>query len=368
MLNKIKIQDISHALIILSILTAVLHFGQALLKPIAFAVILSILLRPVCVRFERLKIPSVFAILLTFLIVFIIIGGIFTLFSTQLFYLFQDLKVFGQNITLLIENLQEIIYRKLPVSESDMNDLIVQGKAEILSLSGALLAPTLGASGSFLASAGLTLVYTFFFLLYRKSIQAFLLMLAPAEGQENARSFLMRVNQVLIRYFMGLLSVIGIMGILNSVGLWMIGVEHALLFGFFAAFLTIIPYLGTWVGGVLPVLYVLMNTGDIPDAIYVAIWFIIVQALESNIITPRIIGNQVSVNALFAFMALIAGGLLWGIAGMILFIPFTAVIKIICDHTTSLRGLGLLLGSEFSSRTTHTPENFSENTRRFFDE
>lgn len=357
----------SHLLITLSIVTVILYWGQTLFKPIAFAIIIALLLRPVVSILERKKIPSILAISITLITLLLLMTGLVTLFSAQLITLFNDLEDFQKNIVLIISKLQDLIYQNLPLNPVELETLMVQSRSQLLSISGSLLGPTIGASGDLLASFGLTLVYVFFFLLYRKSIQAFILLVQPLEKQEHTRAFLTKVNQVIIRYFVGLILVIGIMGTLNSLGLWMIGVEHAILFGFFAAALTIIPYLGTYIGGVLPVLFVILTRGEILPALYVSAWFILVQLLESNWITPRIVGNQVSVNALFAFMALIIGGLLWGIAGMILFIPFTAVLKILFDHSESLKSLGLLLGSEFSTRSTNEPDRWSAGLRRFFD-
>jgi predicted PurR-regulated permease PerM len=338
----------AHLLITLSILTALLFWAQTLLKPIAFAIIIALLFRPLCSKLERIGLPSTIAILIILISSVALIAAILSLFSAQLYFLFQDLQDFEQNILQIINRLQEIIYRNLPISQKEIDVFIFESRNQILSESSSLLGPTLGASGNFLASAGLTLVYVFFFLLYRKSIFAFILMTQIENKRDDTRDFLTKVNKVIIRYFMGLLIVIAIMGTLNSIGLWIIGVEHAILFGFFAAALTIIPYIGTYIGGALPVLYVILNKGEMLPAVYVTAWFIVVQLLESNWITPRIIGNQVSVNALFAFMALILGGLIWGIAGMILFIPFTAVLKILFDHSESFKSLGVLLGSEFS--------------------
>jgi predicted PurR-regulated permease PerM len=367
MLNKSNISFWSGLLISLTILTAIAYWAQSLLKPIVFAIILSLLLRPACSFLEKRKIPAVAAILITFFSLFILLVGILTLFSTQLISLFQELEDFQKNLFLILSKLQDFIYRSLPLSETEIQHLITDSRDQLISLSGSLLAPTIGASGNFLASAGLTIVYAFFFLLYRRSILAFILISRPLDQQEPTLMFLSKVNKVIIRYFTGLIMVIGIMGTLNSLGLWLIGVDHALLFGFFAAGLTIIPYLGTYIGGALPVLFIILTKGEILPAVYVTAWFILVQFLESNWITPRIIGNQVSVNALFAFMALILGGLLWGIAGMILFIPMTAVLKILFDHSTSLKSLGILLGSEFSTRTHDEPEQLSERLRRFFE-
>lgn len=364
---RTNIVQISHTLIVLGILTAVIYYGQGLLKPIAFAVIFAFLLKPICDALERRKFSPPLAIITTFLILTIIFAGIITLFSANLISLFEDMRDFGKNITELIITVQEIIIGNLPLSSEDALLLILQAKQTLLEFSGSLLAPTIESSGSFLGALGLTVVYAFFFLLYRKSIRMFFMIFFPDEAHAEVTHFLHKITQVLNSYFVGLMIVIGIMGTLNTLGLWLIGVPNAILFGFFAAILTIIPYIGTWIGGALPVLFTLLITGNGWDAVYVAGWFMLVQTLEANYITPRVLGNQVSVNPLFAFFALIIGGLLWGIAGMILFIPFVAVLKVICDQIPELRSVGLLLGSEFSSRHTDDPDKFTDKVRKFFD-
>jgi len=365
---RTNIVQISHTLIVLSIITAIIFYGQNLLKPIAFAIMFSILLKQPCSWLERKRLPSPVAILLIFFAVLLLLASLITVFSATLVNLFQDLREFGNNLTEIIVTVQQFIIDILPLTPEESATMMYEGRQELLKFSGSLLGPTLATSGGIIAYFGLTIVYSFFFLLYRKSIRSFFLVFFVDSDQEQVKMFLARVVHVLKSYFIGLIIVIIIMGILNSLGLYFIGVEHAVLFGFFAALLTIVPYLGTYIGAALPIIFVWLNTGQIMSALYVAIWFIIVQMLESNFITPKILGNQVSINPLFAFFALIIGGLLWGIVGMILFIPFIAIIKVICDHVPELRNIGVLLGYEFSSRRTNEPDKFTDRMKKFFND
>ncbi len=100
----------------------------------------------------------------------------------------------------------------------------------------------------------------------------------------------------------------------------------------------------TSIGSVLPILMALLTKDSIWYAVGVAGIFAAVQFLEGNFITPNIVGSKVSVNPLAAIVALIIGGMLWGPAGMILSIPFTAIIKVVFDHIHSLEAFGFLLG------------------------
>jgi predicted PurR-regulated permease PerM len=99
----------------------------------------------------------------------------------------------------------------------------------------------------------------------------------------------------------------------------------------------------------------LLTKDSIWYAVGVAGAFTVVQFLEGNFITPNIVGSKVSVNPLAAIIALILGGMLWGPAGMILSIPFTAILKVILDNIEPLEPFGFLLG-EPPEPADHNPQ------------
>lgn len=137
-----------------------------------------------------------------------------------------------------------------------------------------------------------------------------------------------------------------IVGALNSAGLLLLGVPHAVLFGFLAAVMTFIPYVGIIVASLLPISisWITFNSAWYP--IGVILVFTIVQYLESNIIFPWAVSSKLQINTLATLIVIVAGGILWGAAGMILFIPFVAIIKLIADQTENLKWLSLLLGNK----------------------
>jgi predicted PurR-regulated permease PerM len=153
-----------------------------------------------------------------------------------------------------------------------------------------------------------------------------------------------KIQNVVKNYIMGLLLVMAIIAALNTVGLLILRIEYAFFFGALAALLNIIPYLGIIIGSILPIMMALLTKDSIWYAVGVAGVFTAVQFLEGNFITPHIVGSKVSVNPLAAIIALIIGGILWGPAGMILSIPFTAITKVILDNIEPLEPFGFLLG------------------------
>jgi predicted PurR-regulated permease PerM len=133
--------------------------------------------------------------------------------------------------------------------------------------------------------------------------------------------------------------------LLNSLGLLVLGIPHAFLFGFIASILTFIPYVGIMVGALLPVTIAWATNDSVWYPIGVIGVFAFVQYLEANVIFPFAVSNRLKVNTLVVLLAIFAGGLLWGVSGMILFVPFVGIAKLIADHDPRLANLSLALGT-----------------------
>jgi len=142
-----------------------------------------------------------------------------------------------------------------------------------------------------------------------------------------------------------------IVGVLNSIGLAIVGIPHPFLFGFIASVLTFIPYVGIIISSLLPIAISWITFNSIWYPLGVILVFSIVQMLEAYIIFPYAVGSRLKINTLVIIVMVIFGGILWGAAGMILFIPFISIVKLIADRTESLKTLSILLGEEGLKKT-----------------
>src|SRR5690606_21676847 len=115
-------------------------------------------------------------------------------------------------------------------------------------------------------------------------------------------------------------------------------------FGILSGILTIIPYVGIFIGAALPTLMALITKDSAWYAVGVIGVFAVVQFLEGNFITPRVTGSKVSINALAAIIALLLGGKMLGIAGMILAVPAIGILKIVLSYSKRLKPFVILLG------------------------
>lgn len=177
-----------------------------------------------------------------------------------------------------------------------------------------------------------------------------MLIQAASDKRENLKDLINTVQGLIQKYLYGMCMVILILGILNSVGLLIIGLEHPFFWGFLAATLAIIPYIGTFIGGLLPFLYALATTGQMWQPAAVVILFMAVQALEGNLITPNVVGSSVKINPLAAIVSLLIGAKIWGIAGMVISLPVVAILKEILTRSEAWRPVGFLLSDELGEK------------------
>lgn len=189
-------------------------------------------------------------------------------------------------------------------------------------------------------------VFSALILYYRQMLVNVLYTLFPSVKNETIREILTETIHSYYNFIKGMLLVYLIVGILNSVGLAIIGIPHPFLFGFIASILTFIPYAGIIISSLLPITISWITYDSMWYPLGVVLVFSIVQILEANIIFPFAVGNRLKINTLAIIVVIVAGGILWGAAGMILFIPFLSIMKLIADRTESLKTLSLLLSSD----------------------
>jgi predicted PurR-regulated permease PerM len=330
----------------------ILKQGKFFLGPLVFSMLFTIMLQPLSTFFRRLVKFKIPAILLTLLSVIVIFSIIVTLFSVQLSVIVNDLE----NITGKIsEGIQKIfewlntnlrINTDLDLEESDLMENIPQLADSTLTFA----QKGISSLTTFIFNLFLIILLVFFFLWYQENFKKFLLIQAPNDKKENLNAILKKIQKTIQKYLYGLLLVIAILAVLNSAGLLIIGIRYAVFWGLLAAFLAVIPYIGTTLGGILPFLYALATTDTWWQPAAVAAMYFIVQQLEGNIITPKVVGSSVSINPLFALIAIILGGFIWGITGILIAIPVIGVIKIILDNNNRTKPLAFLLSNEMHKK------------------
>lgn len=356
MTNSNTIQNIAYTLIIILILGWLSSIGSSILLPIIFASLFAFFLSPVNKFFIKfIKIRSL-SILVSFLSVFILFSLVTAIFSVQLINIIDSLPSIGESFKDGIEKVLSTISQKLPFLNLDSNTFFKENASKFLA--GPLDALSQGViiSSNILLNIALTFIYTFFILLYKRSIRNFAIFQFEKKSRPRVRETLNEIQETIQAYVGGIGIVMVILTILNTIGLSIIGIKYAFFWGALAGLLAVIPYVGTLLGGLLPFIYALATADATWQPIAVVIYYIIIQQIEGNIITPKIVGDKVDINPLVAIISLMIFGTLWGVGGVILALPIVSIIKIILSQFESTLAIALLMSSDIDSNHTEFKE------------
>jgi predicted PurR-regulated permease PerM len=347
MMKNFSLVKTATVLFIFSVAMLVIILAKNILVPLAVSLLLAYLIYPVVWKLERNGFHRIPAILLVIVMLIIVVSAIALYFSIQVANIQFDLDALKDTIIRGNENFQARLGEIFGMNVGRVNNYI---ESMIQNLISAVASGT----GSIFTTTTTTIfqifilpVFTFFILFYRTKTAFFIFRITGKKNRKKTIAILREVTTVTSNYLAGLLGVVLILAILNSLGLTIIGVPHALVLGVGAALLNLIPYFGTLLGALIPLIYVLISIPDPMNmAIKVAVMFIIVQFLENNIITPNVVGTNVRINALTIILGLLLGNLVWGIAGMLIVIPYIAILKIIMRNIKSLQPYAYLLSSQ----------------------
>lgn len=336
----------SVTLIGLSLLFVILSYGKFILMPLAFAAFLSMLLSPIVNKLESWKIGRALSIILTLLLVLVVFAGIFSLITAQFVQFSERIPEVTERLKTVTADGITFLEETLGISKEQGSKYIQQGISNLIDKSGQYIGSVVSATTSAFTLMSLLPIFIFFLLYYKEMYQTFFRKLFERkEGNTLVDGVLENVQEVTQNYLAGMLTVIGILAVLNTTGLFLIGLEHAIFFGVFASLLAVIPYIGIIIGALPPLLFAFLLGDSLITPLLVIAVFGTVQFLEGNFITPRIVGSKVSINPFMAMLALIIGGELWGISGMILFVPLIGILRVIFEQIEELKPYGYLLGN-----------------------
>lgn len=330
----------------LSLLVVILIYGKFILMPLAFSAFFAMLLNPLVKVFEKMKIGRTFSIILTLLVVVIIFAGVLSLISAQFIQFSERIPEVTEKLKSVSTEAIVFLEESVGISQEEQSQYLQQGVNNLIDKSGDFASSLVSATTNAFTVMTLMPIFIFFMLYYQEMFRTFFQKLFEVKRTgSKVDKLLDRVQEVTQNYLVGMLTVIGILAVLNTTGLFIVGLDHALFFGVFASLLAIIPYIGIIIGALPPLLFALLLTDSLLTPVFVIAVFATVQFLEGNFITPRIVGSKVSINPFVALVALIIGGELWGISGMILFVPLIGILKVVFDQIPEMKPYGYLLGN-----------------------
>ncbi len=322
-------------------------YAKNIVVPLAFSILLSILLLPVSnFLVQKLRFPKIPANLIVVLFALAFIAFIVYIFSHQVARFLNDVPSIKQHLESHYETLQYWIQQKFHFSTSEQQQMIQKATGNVKSTGTAFLGQTFFTITQTLFYVIMVAIYTFLILVYRQLIRRFLVAVFNNVQERQVSEVLSESKIIVQKYMVGLITEMGIIAILNSTVLLIIGVKYAIFLGVFSAVLNIIPYLGIIMGLIFTSLVTLTTSPQLSDILWIFISFETIHFLDANVLMPRIVGSKVKINALITILGVVIGGTMLGLPGIFLALPTIAILKIIFDRIDTLKPWGDLFGDE----------------------
>jgi predicted PurR-regulated permease PerM len=334
------------ALLLISMSAVILYNSSTVFLQLFIAFAMAYILNPAVVFLENKRVSRIVSILIVFCTALVFCSG---------FTIFLVVSISGElsNIQLNLPGYAQHLYEISPATIKSylgietpeklnfrLNELLQQAR----SMSPDLIKPLLAfLQKAFSSTIGLILallgyfiipVYLFYLLADWPQLKQFVESFIPERYRNAYAEKLGEVDTVLAGFIRGQLSVCAILAVLYSIGLYFIGIDLAIAIGTLAGITFIIPYVGTVIGIILSVIMAFLKFHDILHPLLCLGWFCLVQGLEGMVITPKVVGDTVGLHPLVAIVALLIGGQVFGIMGMLLAVPVTAILQVFLRSLT----------------------------------
>ena len=330
--NTTSLSRITYRLILLVLVSFILIYAKDLLIPFAWALVVSLAsMNLVTGIHEKTRMPLGLVIMLYLIALSAIFVAVFFFFYIELQALVSDLGQMQDRLSGIMHELS-LRLKDMGIAVPDHYDP-AYFKA-LVSEHNDLIIGMLGSVGSNIFDFLLTIFYIFFLLYYKDALILF------AERKFKDEASLAQFKKLVIntltisqQYIVGM----ALLGVMTSVVCYFIllvlGVKSAYFFAIFFGFLSLIPVVGVPAGMVVIALFTLITIDSVMVTVYVSIALLLLNFLQDNVFRPWVMGTKMEVNAFAIFFFVILGGFFWGVSGMVLFIPFASVIKILLDQS-----------------------------------
>ena len=331
-----------------AVIVAALYFGQQLLVPLVLSTLLAFVLAPVCLILQKIRIPRVGAVIVAVVLAFSVIGSIGLVVGRQAAALAGSLPAYQATI--------EGKWTALATSNGMLRRLVGsagahgpgKGAASTLGLDSSntltiareVATPLLGP----LSTAGIVLIFTIFILLYSEDLRDRLVRLV---GRRDLHRTILAMNDAarrLSRYFLFQLALNASFGTLIGICLWSIGLPNPVLWGILSALMRFVPFIGTFIALVPPLVLALAVAPGWSMAVAVAGLFIISELVMGQVVEPLIYGHSTGLSPIAVIVATAFWALLWGPVGLLLATPLTVCLVVIGRHVEPLAFLDVIFG------------------------
>jgi predicted PurR-regulated permease PerM len=321
----------------------IIYAGQEIILPLVFAALIAILLNPLVNYLIRKKMGKIVAISIVVALATIAVMGIIYLILSQITVFRETFPQLKDKATSINDNFIRWISVNFKIPKTDIISWIKNSENEVMH--NFSIGENLSILSRLMVDGVLLPIYAFMFLYYKPLLLDFILKLFRKQHHAAVTEVLLSTKKIIQSYLIGVFIEMLIIAILNSASLLLLGIDYAIILGILGAIINIIPYLGGIIAMVIPMIIACVTKDSISYTIYIFIIFTLISFADNHYIKPYIVASRVKINALIALIVIFIGDAIWGIPGMFLSIPLTAMAKVILDHIEPLKPFGFLLGN-----------------------
>lgn len=320
-----------------------LYVGQHIIIPILYATMISILLNPLVDYLIGKNVNKIIAIsIAVVLAIFMAVGFVYIL-STQITMFSETFPQLKDKFNGTSAQLLHWISERFNIRESAINTWIKDTENE--AIANFAIGEKISEVGRVIVIVTLLPVYLFMILFYKPLLLEFIRKLFRTEHHIAVVEVLTNSKKIIQSYLVGLFFELIIVAVMNSAALLFLGIDYAIILGITGAVVNVIPYLGGIIAIALPMIIAFITKDSLVYPFLVFVVYLIIQFIDNHYLIPKIVASRVQLNALISLIMVLIGGAFWGVPGMFLSIPLTAITKVIFDHVEPLKPWGFLLGN-----------------------
>ncbi len=318
---------------------------RSVIVPLVLALIISFILNPIILFFEKRHIPEIISIILvltaTFFVLFLIAQLINLNIKSFLANINQYEERFKSILTKILDGLS-LASGAVRFGNESTQFPTISAILENISIKDIVTA-ILGSISSILSETFLVLLYLLFLLIGRNKMIHKLDVAFDSEMSLKVKTIVKKINKQINKYIITKTLISLLTAVLVTITLWLFNVEFAFIWGFLTFLLNFIPNIGSFIATVFPITFSLIQFDNVMIAVWIGIILFTIQFLVGSVLEPKILGQSMGISPVVVLFSLLFWGYAWGIIGMILAVPLAVLIKIILENISGLKPLSILM-------------------------
>jgi predicted PurR-regulated permease PerM len=343
------------------LVVATLYFAQAVLLPVVFAILLSFTLAPLATWLERRGLGRIWSTLLVTSFACLLIGVLIGIVMLQV----QSLATEIPNYKTTITNKIETVYESGRGAFADLSDTVAEISDKLKKMENvpeqeappvpvtveqgeymSMLQTWVGTTLEALLQIGVVLILVIFILLNREDLRNRFIRLSGTKSLTSTTKALDDAEQRISRYLVAQLIINASYGFTVAVGLAVIGIPYAMLWGFLTAVLRYIPYIGPWLGAAFPIVMAVAVFEEWMPLVWVVLLFVALELFSNNVMETWLYGRSIGVSNIAVLVTAVFWTWIWGPLGLVLSTPMTACLVVLARYVPAFNFLEVLLGDQ----------------------